>query len=121
MRFRIDPSDLTGPARVEVNVHPTVDEMRSWAAANSDTIEPGTCAYTSDLGPDHKVNVQIHFGADDLELSLVAHEATHAAFAAHHMFRDQFIDVLTHTEDIPEWVGNLTAVIWYSFDAEGLL
>lgn len=119
MRFTFEPSEMIGPGRVEVNVHDSVDAMRAWAAANNEAIAPESMAFTTDFGSDAELAAQIHFAADALHLSLIAHECTHAAFAVYNRFRSQMVDLPTHSEDLPEWIGNLTALIYFSLRGDG--
>lgn len=71
--------------------------------------------------------IQLHFAADEFNVGLVAHEATHACLWQfdrgrydwdHRVGRKRRknINVFYHPEVLAERIGNLTAFIWYRWE-----
>lgn len=93
-----------------VHVHKNIDRM----ADHKDEWTTEEFAHTN--VEDGKII--IHLSKDYMELSLVAHEATHAVLWS--MDRAAWpksgkkMKLFNHPEEVAKLIGNLTALIWYS-------
>lgn len=109
----IDPSpEFTVPFPVYVWIFDTQEHLQE-ACSN-----PKAGAFSSTLHPrgGKSIGAVIFLSKEGLELSLVAHEATHIALH-HHGYEHgrggakRWME--NHPESVAEMVGNMTAFIWY--------
>lgn len=118
-QLRIDAwPDLSVPFRVQVFLFRTTDELR--AACGDPLAAAHSISYRK---VDREgVGAVIMLTAEELELSLVAHEVTHIALYwwGHRVPKKRTARrvLRKHSERVPEMIGNLTALIWYSLAHE---
>lgn len=114
----IAPSpEYTVPFPVHVLIFDTQEHLQAACG------DPGAGGFSSTLHPPGgtTIGAVIFLSKPNLELSLVAHEATHIAL--HHHSYEQGRGgakrwLHDHPESVAEMVGNMTAFIWYGIPTE---
>lgn len=105
--------EMSVPYGVHVFVFHKTEQLQS--AVNTENIGGHSQAWNT---PDSRgVGALIMLSAEELHLSVVAHEATHVALYQHSRTERSRIGarrwLVDHPESVAEMIGNLTALIWY--------
>lgn len=108
-----DP-DMSVPFDVHVFIFHTSEQLQ--AACGNPLANGHSSTWTQ---PDSvNIGALVMLAKDELELSVVAHEAAHIALFHHRNILTGRISARRwlndHPEHIAEMIGNLTAIIWYN-------
>lgn len=123
-QFFLRSDDMLGEYGVEVMVFKTNEQLNHARHLTGVSIKSAKAAAGSFLynEPDDEGTIAIMMlSLEDLELSLVSHEATHIAlhvYGIRHLRRKPksmaHAHIVNHTEELPEAIGNMTAYVWWN-------
>jgi hypothetical protein len=120
LSFLIDDSEYVGKRRILVVVHAEVESMHEWFRERGRAADHGEWNWEgiTSTNVNDAYDIEIHLAQTRLWLSIIAHEATHAALFCYGWdslkgegarARDHVGE--RHSETIPVMVGNVTAHI----------